>query len=58
MVSAMAYWSDKNLNTIADQGSKGSDVDAVTAVVNLNTDSYSKRRDNFNTAKEVFDVVE
>jgi predicted chitinase len=55
MISAMAYWSMKNLNSKA-KGSTDKDVDSITAVVNFNTDEKSKqkRRDHFKIAREVF----
>lgn len=58
MVSAMAFWSMNNINGPADKGESGADVDAVTTIVNKHTDSYDKRRTNFDTTKVAFKLAE
>src|SRR5690606_26578994 len=58
MVSAMAFWSMNNINTAADGGTADSDVNAVTAIINLHTSSYEKRREHFGVTKEAFQVDE
>lgn len=54
LISAMAFWSVNNLHQLADNGQAGSDVDAITAIVNLYTDSYQDRRNHFTVAFGVF----
>jgi len=58
MVSAMAYWTENDLNAFADQGVGSNDVDAVTRVINSGTDSYADRREHFGVAREAFGVTE
>lgn len=52
LLSAMGFWDWKKLNNLV-QGTTDS-TNAITAVVNLNTDSYEKRRDNFTAIYQVF----
>lgn len=52
--SAVCYWLWKNLHTLADRGNKPADVDRITAVINKWTDTYQKRRANFELAYEAF----
>ncbi len=54
MISAMAYWVHNGLVALANQGDEDSHVNAITAVINLNTDSYASRRNHFTTTKQVF----
>jgi len=56
MISAMAFWSNKNMHTTADKGSADSNVDEVTNIVNSGTDSKADRREHFKITKKVFDV--
>ncbi len=56
MISAMAYWSENNINTVADQGSEGSNADAVTDIVNSGTNSKPARRTHLETTVDVFNV--
>jgi len=58
LISAMAYWTLNNLNTLADNGSEDSHVNAITAVINLHTGSYSERREHFETTSETFNIDE
>jgi predicted chitinase len=51
LLSAMGFWGWKKLNNLV-QGTTDS-TNAITAVVNLNTDSYEKRRDNFTAIYQV-----
>jgi putative chitinase len=52
--SAVCYWLLNNLETLADCGGSDADVDRITAVINLKTDSYELRRRYFGVAYEVF----
>lgn len=52
LLSAMGFWGWKKLNNLV-QGTTDS-TNAITAVVNLNTDSYEKRRNNFTAIYQVF----
>lgn len=58
MISAMGYWRWKKLNERADKGDTGEHVDSITEVVNKWTDTYSKRREHFDTTKVVFKTAE
>ncbi len=58
LLSAMGYWTDNNLNNLADNGSEDSHVNAITAVINLYTESYSQRREHFGTTSETFKITE
>jgi putative chitinase len=52
--SAVCFWVKNNLHTKSDAGSNDADVNAITAVVNKNTDSYADRRSNFATTWAAF----
>ncbi|WP_157119042.1 glycoside hydrolase family 19 protein [Azohydromonas lata] len=52
--SAVCFWLRNGLPKVADQGDTDADVDAVTRVVNLHTNSYAARRENFKVARSVF----
>lgn len=52
--SAVCFWLRNGLPKIADQGDTDANVDAVTKVVNLHTNSYAARRENFKVARSVF----
>jgi predicted chitinase len=60
VMSAFSYWINNKLNLKADLGSKSSDVDDVTKIINKNLDEshYEKRRKSFLKAKEVFRLSE
>jgi predicted chitinase len=60
VMSAFSYWINNKLNLKADLGSKPSDVDEVTKIINKNLDEshYEKRRSSFIKAKEVFRLSE
>jgi predicted chitinase len=45
--SAAYFWVQNNLAILADKGSEKEHVNAITEIVNLNTDSYEKRFENF-----------
>ena len=49
--SAVCFWIEHGLDKLADKGATGDDVDRITAVINLNTDSYADRRANFVVAQ-------
>lgn len=51
LISAMAYWSMKNLNSKADNGYEDKNVDEIIDIVNKNTDSREKRKTHFETIK-------
>jgi predicted chitinase len=46
--SAAYFWISHNLPAEADKGASAAQVNAITAIVNLHTDSYAARVDNFN----------
>ncbi len=52
--SAVCFWIQHDLQTLADKGSSSADVDRITAVINRNTDSYAERQANFITAYDAF----
>lgn len=52
LLSAMGFWEWKNLNNLVQ--STTDSTNAITAVVNLHTDSYEKRRNNFTAIYQVF----
>ncbi|WP_281991300.1 hypothetical protein [Aquimarina aggregata] len=58
LLSAMGYWTSNNLNNLADNGSNDSHVNAITAVINLYTESYAQRREHFETTSDTFNVSE
>ena len=47
MRSGVCFWKRHKLPALADAGSARQHVDAITKVVNLHTDSYAERADNF-----------
>lgn len=47
--SAAYFWVTRGLHQIADQGATANQVNAITAIVNLHTDSYGVRVTNFET---------
>ncbi|RDK01853.1 glycoside hydrolase family 19 protein [Paraburkholderia lacunae] len=47
--SAAYFWVAHNLPAKADKGASAQQVNAITAIVNLNADSYAARVSNFNT---------
>ncbi|WP_310555766.1 DUF5675 family protein [Flavobacterium sp.] len=59
-MSAYSYWINNKLNSKADLGSKPSNVDALTKIINKNLDEshYEKRRKSFVKAKEVYRLSE
>ena len=52
--SAVCFWLQHGLPSLAEHGSSGLHVDAITAIVNKSTDSYAARRENFQQAYEIF----
>ena len=52
--SAVCFWVQHGLPALADHGSSGLNVDAITAVINKGTNSYAQRRANFQKAFQVF----
>lgn len=56
LISAMAYWSMKNLNKKADDGYEDKNVDAIIDVINKNTNSRDKRKTYFKTIKEKWNL--
>ena len=52
--SAVCFWMQHQLHKLADRGAKVSDVDRITKIVNLHTDSYGDRRANFKVAYRAF----
>jgi predicted chitinase len=41
------FWLSNHLFAEADKGANSATVDAITKIINEATDSYAKRRDNF-----------
>lgn len=54
--SAVCFWIEHGLQSLADKGETDAAVDSITEVINLNTDSYANRRSNFKTALDAFKV--
>lgn len=52
--SAVCFWIENKLPALADAGSGDAQVDAITAVINQDTDSYAARRAHFATAWVAF----
>lgn len=52
--SAIRFWLKYELYEIADKGTTGAQVDAITKVFNKSTDSYSQRRTHFALAIKIF----
>lgn len=60
LAAAAHYWTQNNLHIAADAGTQGSNVDAITAVINQYTDSYDERRSHFDDiwSNNVFEDVD
>jgi predicted chitinase len=54
--AGFGIWAQDELHLLADKGSTDADVNAVTAKVNVSTDSYQQRRDAFKRSKVAFNV--
>lgn len=54
--SAVCFWIEHGLQSLADKGETDAAVDSITEVINLNTDSYANRRSNFKTALDAFKI--
>ncbi|WP_324172512.1 type VI secretion system tip protein TssI/VgrG [Sulfurimonas sp.] len=54
LLSAMAYWTDKKINKIADIAYTYEDVNKVTNIVNMYTKSKTKRQEHFKKTIEIF----
>lgn len=52
--SAVCFWIENGLHTLADAGSEPAHVDAITKIMNLYTDSYDARRGHFVSAWAAF----
>lgn len=52
--SAVTFWILHGLHKLADKGVTSADVDRITAVINLKTESYQERQNNFNKSLHVF----
>ncbi|MDR3435269.1 hypothetical protein [Telmatospirillum sp.] len=48
--SAISFWGLHGLARLADQGDRPTNVDSITKIINLHTDSYVKRREHFRVA--------
>ena len=53
ILARLGFWIWKNLYKIADIGKTEVDVDNITRVINLYTDSYIDRREHFNKIKDL-----
>ncbi len=51
MITAMAFWSSRNINAEADGGAADADVNDVTQLVNVHG-NYAERRQNFHNVSE------
>ena len=51
--SAICFWVEHALQKVADGGNNDATVDAITAIVDKNTQSYAERRANFARAYQV-----
>ena len=58
LISAMAYWSWKKLNTKADTGYADKDVDAITNVINKDDGHKTDRKTYFETIKNNWKLTE
>lgn len=56
--ASMAYWDASGLNTKAAAGREGKNVDEITKIINLYTDSYAKRREHFSNTSKHFKLNE
>ena len=59
-VKSVFFGLKNNLASIADKGTTGAVVDKITCIINLNTDSYEARRNNFTriyTNEKTFDGI-
>lgn len=56
--ASMAYWDASGLNEKAAEGNEDSHVNAITAIINLHTDSYAHRRTHFGNTYRHFRVAE
>ena len=52
ILAGLGFWLWKDLYKIADKGTSEVDVDNITRVINLHTDSYLDRRQHFNKIKD------
>ncbi len=52
--SAIGFWTMNKLPALADRGAQDADIDRITAVINLRTDSYAERRANFRACLNAF----
>ncbi|MGU3373832.1 peptidoglycan DD-metalloendopeptidase family protein [Chryseobacterium sp. M5A1_1a] len=57
-IASMAYWAASGLNDKAKAGNEGAHVDAITKIINPDTDSYSNRRKHFTNTYKIFKVNE
>ena len=53
ILAGLGFWIWKDLYKIADMGKTEVDVDNITKVINLYTDSYIHRREHFNKIKDL-----
>lgn len=58
LISAMAYWSMKNLNSKADNGYEDKNVDEIVDVINKNADSRVKRKTHFKTINDKWKLTD
>lgn len=59
MISAMAYWSWRNINAQADGGSANADIDDVTRRINPGSTDFGGRRNKFrNISEPAFHVAD
>lgn len=56
LVAGLGFWIWKDIYRQADLGTEEIHVDAVTRKINLHTDSYIERRENFNLIKHLINI--
>ena len=53
ILAGLGFWLWKDLYKLADMGKEDKNVDSITKVINLKTESYANRRNHFNKIKDL-----
>jgi len=53
ILAGLGFWIWKDLYKLADMGVEDKNVDSITKVINLHTESYANRRSHFNKIKDL-----
>lgn len=53
ILAGLGFWIWKDLYKLADLGTKEENVDSITRVINLKTESYAKRKEHFKKIKHL-----